>query len=69
MKELLLTFILLNSNMIIQISCEEGSECVANVKDLEEAVSAASVGDTVVICDGDYTDWDVTLAGPGLTLR
>ena len=58
----LLTLLLLQSRTV-------HPHCVSSLQQLEEAVSSASEGETVVICDGDYTDWDVTLAGPGLTLR
>ena len=61
----LLTLQLLQSSVVPHLT----ADCVSSLQQLEEAVSSASEGETVVICDGDYTDWDVTLAGPGLTLR
>ena len=63
----LLTLVLLQSCIVPHLTAH--SDCVSSLQQLEEAVSSASEGETVVICDGDYTDWDVTLAGPGLTLR
>ena len=59
-----LTIITLN---IIPFTLSD-SECVRTIQALEDALGSASEGDSVVICDGDYEDWDILMDTKGLTL-
>ena len=43
--------------------------CLSSLPDLETALSSARPGDVLIICDGDYTAWDVLVDGEGVTVR
>ena len=49
--------------------CLADPPCRSTLKDLEAALSSARPGDVLVICDGDYSAWDLVVAGQGLTVR
>ena len=46
-----------------------GPPCYSTLPELEAALSSGRPGDVLVICDGDYSAWDLLVAGEGLTLR
>ena len=45
------------------------SPCLSSLPHLELALSSARPGDVLIICDGDYTAWDILVDGEGVTLR
>ena len=43
--------------------------CLSSLPDLETALSSARPGEVVLLCDGDYSGWDLEVGGEEVTLR
>ena len=61
-RMLAVQFLLLHSSLA-------GPGCLSSLPDLEAALSSARPGDVVVLCEGDYSAWDLLVGGEGVTLR
>ena len=59
----------LNPAPNISANSTEKYPCISDPDELRALLSLASDGDTITICDGDYTSWKIQVDASGLKLE